>query len=156
MGKRYKGDNSGGYGNPPVKDQFQKGGPPGPGRPKGSRSMDGALRKVFGGTLEYRENNKPVKSTATVALAKRALGLGLTGPASANAAALELAAKYGPQDDSADMPRLNFEGFTLEEITQLEMLLSRALSVPFDPGLTAPNKLNRLTPMQGDPEENDH
>ena len=133
MGKHYKGDNNGGYGNPPVKGQFKKGGAPGPGRPKGSNSMGRALRKVFGSKLDYTENGRPVNSDATVALAKRALGLGLTGPASANARALDLAEKFGPQDDSADQPVLNLDDFTYEEIVQFEMFLCRALGVPHAP-----------------------
>jgi hypothetical protein len=57
--------------------------------------MDSARRKIFGRKLDFTENGKPVTSEATIALAKRALGLGLTGTASANARALDLSAKYG-------------------------------------------------------------
>ena len=133
MGKHYKADNSGGYGNPPVKDQFKKRGPPGPGRPKGSVSMIGALGKVFGGKLDYTENGKPVTSAATIALAKRALALGLTGPNSANARALDLATKHGPQDTLVDLTLHNLASLSCEELEQFEILISKALGVPYEP-----------------------
>ena len=95
---RYKKNNAGGYGNPPVKDQFSKGCKPGPGRPKGSSTMEGALKKVFRGKVPYLENGERKEGPATVALAKRALQHGLSGSAKANEAARELAARYGPEE----------------------------------------------------------
>ena len=92
---RYKGNDDGGFGNPPVSHQFQKGNPGG-GRPKGSNSMAGALKKVFRGDSSYLVNGEPKTSKATEALALRALQLGLSGSQKANEAARSLAEKYGP------------------------------------------------------------
>ena len=104
----YKGNNKGGYGNPPVKHQFK--GKPGPGRPKGSRSIDGALKKVFGKKIARidRAGNRSFLG-APDALAERMLELGLKGSLGANVEARRLAEKFGPQEPAleADLSRLN-------------------------------------------------
>jgi hypothetical protein len=43
----YQANNAGGYGNPPVSGQKKKGGPGGPGRPKGQTSLEAALQRVL-------------------------------------------------------------------------------------------------------------
>jgi len=104
----YKGNNEGGYGNPPVKDQFD--GKPGPGRPKGSKSLDGALRKVFRKkVVRIDKNGKRTFIDAPEALADRLLELGLKGPLAANIEARAMAAKFGSTDDliELDLSRLN-------------------------------------------------
>lgn len=103
----YKGNNAGGYGNPPVKDQFK--GKPGPGRPKGSKSIEGALRRTFGKKVVRRgKDGKRTLIDAPDALAERALELGLRGTLNANVEARKLAEKYGPQEQSnaADLSKL--------------------------------------------------
>lgn len=43
----YRANNDGGYGNPPVRHQFKPGNEGGPGRRRGTTSIDAALRKMF-------------------------------------------------------------------------------------------------------------
>ena len=53
------------------------------------------------------------------------------------------------------MPILNFEGFTFEEIAQLDILLSRAMGVPYD-SATASTPFDYYTAQQkAELEEND-
>lgn len=96
----YRGNNQGGFGNPPVKNQFD-GTKPGPGRPKGSKSIDGALRKTFRKKVASvdKRTGRRVYIDAPNALAERALQLGLQGGLAANIEARKLAEKYGPADE---------------------------------------------------------
>lgn len=128
---RYEKNNAGGKGNPPVKDQFQKGCKPGPGRPKGSSTMEGALRKVFRGKVPYLENGKRKEGPATVALAKRALQHGLSGSARANEAARELAAKYGPAEPTDSPAPYDLSVLTDEELEMYGRIACKVLGKPF-------------------------
>ncbi|MEQ8743668.1 hypothetical protein [Parasphingorhabdus sp.] len=122
----YKGNNEGGYGNPPVKDQFD--GTPGPGRPKGSKSLDGALRKVFRKKVaRIDKNGKRTLIEAPEALAERLLELGLKGPLAANIEARAMAEKFGPTDEqlSYDITvltdvELNLYGYLLYRLTNVD------------------------------------
>lgn len=97
----YKGNDEGGYGNPPVSHQFK--GKPGPGRPRGSRSIDGALRKTFGKKIvKISKNGERTLVDAPQALAERALELGLKGTLSANIVARQLAESHGPSEFGRD------------------------------------------------------
>lgn len=126
---RYKGDNSGGYGNPPIKGQFKEGGPGGPGRPKGSLSQDAALRKVFGGKVEYTINGEDVNNPVSLALAQRALALGMSGSLRANEAARELAERYGPVDETNE-PKLDFDDFSFDELREFQRMMNKARGLP--------------------------
>lgn len=128
---RYKKNNAGGYGNPPEKTQFRKGCKPGPGRPNGSSSMGGALRKVFRGKVPYLENGKRKEGPATVALAKRALQHGLSGSARANEAARELAAKYGPEELTESPIDYDLSVLTNEELEMYGRIAFKLLGEPF-------------------------
>ena len=132
---RYKGDNSGGYGNPPIDHQFKKKNAGGPGRPKGSTSMDAALAKVFRGKVAYKENGRPVLGPATDALGKRILQHGLAGPHGATIAVLELALKYGPQEPETEVAAFPFlQELSDEELRLLGKLLAKATGNPaWDP-----------------------
>lgn len=123
---RYKKDNSGGFGNPPEKNQFVKGGPGGPGRPKGSKTIEGALRKVFSGKVPYLENGNRKEGLAVEALAKRALQHGLSGSARANEAALNLAAKYGPEELAQETHNFDLSLLTIEDKRTLLRLICLA------------------------------
>jgi hypothetical protein len=131
----YKGDNGGGYGNPPIKHQFKKKAPGGPGRPKGSTSMDAALAKVFRGKVPYKENGKPVSGAATEALSKRVLQHGLAGTHRATLEVLKLAQKYGPQEAETELAPLPFlQELTYGELRSLGKLLAKATGdVAWDP-----------------------
>lgn len=128
---RYKKNNAGGYCNPPIKTQFGKGCKPGPGRPKGSSTMDGALRTVFRGKVPYLENGKRKEGPATVALAKRALQHGLSGSARANEAARDLAAKYGPEEPTKSSTELDLSVLTDEELETYGRLACKLLGEVF-------------------------
>lgn len=146
---RYKKNNAGGYGNPPVKSQFGKGGKPGPGRPRGSSTMDGALRKVFRGKVPYLENGERKEGPATVALAKRALQHGLSGTARANEAARELAAKYGPEEPTTAPASYDLSCLTGEELEMYGRIACKLLGEPYpEPSvsvLNAPNTWSERT-----------
>lgn len=101
--------------DPPEKNQFVKGGPGGPGRPKGTKTIDGALRKVFGGKVPYLENGNRKEGLAVEALAKRALHHGLSGSARANEAALNLVAKYGPGETAEGTREYDLSRLTSED-----------------------------------------
>jgi len=146
---RYKKNDAGGFGNPPLKGQFQKGCKPGPGRPKGSSTMEGALRKVFRGKVPYLENGKRKEGPATVALAKRALQHGLSGSARANEAARELAAKYGPEEQSESPGPYDLSVLSDEELEMYGRIACKLLGKPLpertaDP-LTAPHTWSECT-----------
>ena len=128
---RYKKNNEGGYCNPPIKGQFQKGCKPGPGRPQGSSTMAGALKKVFRGKVPYLENGKRKEGPATVALAKRALQHGLSGSARANEAARELAAKYGPEEPTNPPTDYDLSVLTAEELEWYGRLSCKLLGEEF-------------------------
>lgn len=128
---RYKKNNKGGYCNPPVKGQFEKGCKPGPGRPKGSSTMDGALKKVFRGKVPYLENGKRKEGPATIALAKRALQHGLSGSARANEAARELAAKYGPDEPTVAPAEYDLSVLTNEELEMYGRISCKVLGEAF-------------------------
>lgn len=121
----YKGDNSGGFGNPPVKSQFKKGNPGG-GRPKGSTSTDAAIRDVLATSVKKRDRNGKLTSVPmTRALVERAFQLGLTGNLKANEKARELAATHGPQEPANR--EFDFGIFTEAELTLYEYLCLRTL-----------------------------
>jgi hypothetical protein len=136
----YKADNSGGYGNPPINHQFKKKNPGGPGRPRGSTSMDAALGKVFGGKVPYKENGKPVLGPATEALSKRVLQHGLAGPHRATLAVAELARKYGPQEPETNGTPVPFlQELSEEEFRMLGRLMAKATGdQAWDPPRTDP------------------
>jgi hypothetical protein len=130
----YKGDNSGGFGNPPVGGQFKpnnKGG----GRPKGSQSMSGALRKVFTSKVNVRRGDKLVQVPTVQALATRIRDRALTGSDRALFLAQQLANEFGPRDkvstDVTDQlhsdPETDLTDFTEDELNILSSLLRRAL-----------------------------
>ena len=105
----YKGNNEGGFGNPPVASQFKPGNRDG-GRKKGKKSVEAALRRAFKTPLEIvaRDNSRR-KVHPVDALAIRAVQLGVKGGGRDNERALELAKQFGPQDlarGDSDISRL--------------------------------------------------
>lgn len=106
----YKGNNDGGYGNPPVRSQFKPGNRGG-GRKKGKKSVEAALRRAFKTPLEIVARDSSRRKVHPVdALAIRAVQLGVKGGGRDNERALELAKQFGPQDiarGQGDISRLS-------------------------------------------------
>ena len=153
----YKGNNEGGYGNPPVSGQFT--GEPGPGRPKGSKSMPGALRKTFNKKIPRidKKGNRTFVD-AQVALAERALLLGLTGSLPANIEARKLAEQFGPQEgqvqkkqSSADLTKLSDMDLQLYGYLARKIVGNSADEEDFDPVIT--RVLDRIAAVISEEEE---
>ena len=68
----YKADNSGGYGNPPVKNQFRPG-QAGPGRRKGVTNLESAIRRRLRTRLRVSRDGKAVRLTPYEIYAERVL-----------------------------------------------------------------------------------
>ena len=69
----YQANNAGGYGNPPVKGQFRKGDPGGPGRPKGRGNLESAISRVMSKPKTVNRNGRPTKMMPTEIFAERVL-----------------------------------------------------------------------------------
>ncbi len=149
----YKGDNSGGFGNPPVSGQFKPKNPGG-GRPKGSQSMSGALRKVFTSKVNVRRGDKVVKVPTVVALATRIRDRALTGSDKALFLAQQLANEFGPREEvSADIldefysdPDMDISNFSNDELNILDLLIVRALG---GKGLDNRSRVPNISNMEG-------
>ncbi len=110
----YKGNNEGGYGNPPVDHQFK--GEPGPGRPTGSTSLESSLKKAFRKkVVRVDKDGKRTSIDVPEALAARALELGLKGTLAANIEARKLAEKYCSQEQQQELD--------LSKLTNAELYL---------------------------------
>lgn len=141
MGKHYKADNSGGYGNPPVSGQFKEKGRPGPGRPKGSKSMSAAARKVYSGKIPFKENGEMRLGDVTEALNKKLLSLAMSGSLRALELSMKMAEEFGPKDVvEAPKPKFNLDGMSVQEVRTFGRLFYRALGKPLDERLM-PNLL---------------
>jgi len=103
---RYKANNDGSFGNPPVKNQFKKGGSGGPGRKKGGKNIESALQKMFGSRVVVRQNGKQSSTTMNNAIAERVKKQLLQGPQRGLEYGLELAKKYGPPKEEPIIPDL--------------------------------------------------
>lgn len=68
----YKGNNEGGYGNPPVSTQFKKGNKGG-GRPKGPESINATMRKMLRGKVTRPDGTKIPMQKAIALAAQRAV-----------------------------------------------------------------------------------
>lgn len=133
----YKGDNSGGYKNPPVSGQRKKGGCPGPGRPKGSTSLSSALKRAFRRKLPIVRDGRLAKLHPTDILAERIVEAILA--KNLTPAMIELARRlmeeFGPQtDDQEPAHQQNFEDFSNDEFFILSALAMRSVGEP--PGET--------------------
>ena len=112
----YQANNAGGYGNPPVRHQFKPGGKGGPGRPKGETTLEAAMRRMFGSTVQVTSNGEAREVSMVQALAERAKKEFLTGSARSLELGLELALKYGPADSTIDdIPVLDFSELTPDQ-----------------------------------------
>jgi hypothetical protein len=124
----YKANNAGGYGNPPVRGQFRKDNPGGPGRPKGITNVEAALRKRFATKLPVGKDGKSVKMTPQEIFAERVVEAILnrtTSPAMLEYA-LGLFKRFGSPEPQ-DQPMVNWSSFSDDEFRLLSGLLERAL-----------------------------
>lgn len=129
----YKGDNSGGYKNPPVSGQRKKGGPPGPGRPRGSTSLNAAMKRAFRRKLPIIRDGKLAKLHPTDILAERIVEAILA--KNLTPAMIELARRlmeqYGPEAaEQEPLHKQNFEHFSNDEFFIAYGLAMRSIGEP--------------------------
>lgn len=112
----YKANNMGGYGNPPVAHQFQPGNQGGPGRMRGSTSLDSALRKMFASKVPVTKNGRTIEIDMAEAMAERLRQLILGKDLKALLAGLDLMQKFGPRDEKPEVIyAFDFEGMSLKQ-----------------------------------------
>lgn len=99
----YRANNMGGYGNPPVSQQFQPGNQGGPGRTKGVTSLETALRKMFGSKVRVTRDGKLIEMDMAEAMVERLRQLILSKDLKALLAGIELMQKYGPRDERPEV-----------------------------------------------------
>ena len=123
----YKGDNSGGFGNPPVSGQRKKGQPGGPGRPRGSTSLDAALKRAFRRKLPIVRNGKLAKLHPTDILAERIVEAILAKNLTPGMFELarRLMEKYGPQPPAEPGVVGHGDDFSIDDRQVLVALLGR-------------------------------
>lgn len=121
---RYKRDNSGGYGNPPVRTQFKPGNKGGPGAKKGDRSIEAQFRKILGSkmTVVDKRTKEARKVDPVEQIALRAIQLGMSGSQKDNERAVMLVKKYGPKPKTEAVTDLS-------RLTDLELALYGYLCV---------------------------
>ncbi len=120
---RYKGNNQGGYGNPPIRSQFGRGNPGGPSRRRGATSMDTALRKMFRSTVIVTKGGQPLKLDMAEAMAERVRKEILSGNVKALELGFQLLAKYGPTGEENMAPAFDFSVMTYEQKRALRLFL---------------------------------
>lgn len=117
----YKGNNEGGFGNPPVRHQFKRGNKGG-GRVKGNVALETELRRMFGNKIALADGSKISMIKALTELVKKEI---LTNP-KVLPWALEMAAKYGPQETSAGF-KLDIEMLNPDELRIFGRLFDRVM-----------------------------
>lgn len=139
--RRYKGNNLGGYGNPPVKSQFKQGNKGGPGRTKGKGNLESALRKAIRTKFPVTRNGAPTQMWPIEILAMKTVEsiLGQSRSRQMLEFGHELFSKYGPQVQSADELILDLSGFSLDELDIWIGLFNRALGAA--PEFSTPSPL---------------
>ena len=121
----YKADDSGGFGNPPVKNQFQpknKGG----GRKRTDKSMEAALRREFTSKVAVNRNGKVAKVDLVEVLARLKRDNALKGSARELDAAIELARKYGPPEGAEK--KIDYSSLSIDELNLLLPFLSKLIA----------------------------
>jgi len=125
---RYKQDNSGGYGNPPVSGQFKRNNKLG-GRTKGVTNLETELRKLFSRKIAVKTGGDPIWMLPHQILAKRIMEALLAEKSSP--AMIEYARKlfdeFGPKEQQTFKKRLEAAQLSREEQDILSGLLGRAL-----------------------------
>ncbi|MBP6110958.1 MAG: hypothetical protein KA482_01080 [Sphingobium sp.] len=119
---RYRANDEGGYGNPPVKNQFKPGNKGG-GRKKGNVTLESELRRVFRDRVPLADGSKTPMVRALAELTKKQL---LTNP-KALPWAFELAEKYGPKE-AEHRVKINMEILTDAELNIYGVILDRLIA----------------------------
>ena len=118
----YKANNEGGHGNPPVKHQFQAGGPGGPGREKGSHSMASALKRVIKSRVPLKGTDKTISTQD--AAAQRLLQKMLTGSMNDLLRGMKILSEFEPKVEDIDFLK-NADSATITELRIWRALLER-------------------------------
>lgn len=127
----YRANNDGGYGNPPVSQQFQPGNQGGPGRIKGSTSLESALRRMFASKVPVTKNGRTMEIDMAEAMVERAKQLMLGKDLKAFKFGFELMQKYGPRNEQPEVIyAFDYEGMSLQQKRAVYNLL-RSLT-PYD------------------------
>jgi len=120
----YKANNRGGYGNPPIKDQFKPGNKGGPGRRKGETNLENALRKLFKGTTPVKKKGKIANIQMAEAIAERVRKEITQGPLRALELGMSLMREFGPKPEDQ---KLDFGNFSDDELEIGMRFLARML-----------------------------
>ena len=122
----YRANNDGGYGNPPIKSQFRRGGTPGPGRRRGSTSFAAAMRRLFSSKVPVSLNGEVMKISMADAMAERLRKEILSGNFKALELGFAMIAKYGPVQQSNELSMVDLSALSIEEKRALRKLLLTA------------------------------
>lgn len=148
LSAHYKANNKGGFGNPPVRGQFAKNNPGGPGRPKGITNLEAALRKRLGKKLTVSKDGKSVKMTPFEVYAERILEAILS--KNSSPAMLEygfrLLTRFS-SDEAAQVP--DYSVFSDDELMLFGGLLVRALGEGPTKGYRSPLGVQYDRPLEG-------
>lgn len=136
----YRADNSGGYGNPPVRNQFQPG-HAGPGRRKGVTNLESVIRRRLGIRLKVSKDGKVVRLTPYEVYAERVLEAILSKTTSPKMLefGLNFLTRFGPTPEPVPEKKQektpDYSVFTNDELHLLGGFLARSTGlVRGDPG----------------------
>ncbi|WP_152569468.1 MULTISPECIES: DUF5681 domain-containing protein [Sphingomonas] len=129
----YKGNNEGGFCNPPVRTQFGMGNKGG-GRPRGS-TLESALRKALAKRIAVNRDGERMSMAVADAYAERILEALFKGPASPRMLefGIRLLQTYGRQDNVAEEAKsglTNIKALSLAESTLLLALMNKGMGEP--------------------------
>jgi hypothetical protein len=129
----YKGNNEGGYCNPPVKNHFGHGNKGG-GRPPGS-TLESALRKALAKKIAVNQDGERMSMSVADAYAARiveALFMGAPSPRMLEFG-IRLLQTYGRQDSNGEEGKsgfTNIKALSLDESTLLLALMNKGMGEP--------------------------
>jgi hypothetical protein len=113
LSPHYRANNEGGYGNPPVKDQFN--GKAGPGRPKKEDSLEAAVQAMFKGKIRIKgDDSKMLSMPEAIAIQIRKLMF--SGNRKDFELGLKLYDKYGPKENSIEPLNLDLSFLSDHEL----------------------------------------
>lgn len=126
LSPHYKANDEGGFGNPPVKNQFR--GKPGPGRPKAGITFQEAIRQLLKLEVAVTADGNRLKMPLSEALMQRLAKEMLTGPMRALELGLLWMEKYGPQPQELKKVNYDFKDFSEDEKRLYRSFLMRAVA----------------------------
>lgn len=124
---RYKANNRGGYGNPPVKSQFKPGGKGGPGRKKGVTNLESAMRKAIDKKLDVNKEGHSRKMLPVEIYAERVLEAVLSKTKSPRLLEFghQLFSKYDAELDGCNQRKANFGDLNYAELHIFEAIFTK-------------------------------